>query len=123
MEAHSAAQNGIGFQSAAGQERVLEDLPDTLLPGPVQILLAAIEESGPVFALVQAEVSLVSDQQYAGPPVDVTVIVDVDEQVSIHGSVLDPGMEDGDEFLRFGPEGLLHKDLESQFLPAAHTIA
>jgi membrane-associated protease RseP (regulator of RpoE activity) len=123
METHSAAQNRIGFQSAAGQKRVPENLPDTLLTGPVQILLAVVEESGPVIALVQAEVSLVSDQQYAGAPVDVTVVVDVDEQVSVDGLVLDPGMEDGDEFPRLGPEGLLQKDLETQFLPAAHTLA
>src|SRR5439155_16436874 len=96
-ETKPAVQAGFIFQKAAALKRGLQNRHKAVLSAAASGLLTIVNEAHPSVSHIDAEVSLMSDEQDTGSVMNVAVIVDVDEKMVPDNLSLNPGMKDGNE--------------------------
>ncbi|PYS02470.1 MAG: hypothetical protein DMG16_08920 [Acidobacteria bacterium] len=97
-KAQAGAQPGIVFKQAAALHSGFYDFGEGL-----DWLLAVVKETYSIVGPLYTEVALMRDEQNTRSIVNVTVIVDVDQKMVFNGLLLNPFMENGNEFRGLNP--------------------
>jgi hypothetical protein len=106
------SQARVFFQKTACLKRGSKDCCEVFNGGQGCRRFAVVHQAGPAITHIDAEVSLMSDEQNTRPVMYVAVIVNVDQQVGCESLLLNPAMEDRNESFELDGCGIANEKLD-----------